>query len=382
MNNKSQVIWADTFSEGDFPHCTLFAISKAICDYGYKLNLKLNFNEIQRSLLQHLTTFQPEGASDGWHPNDFDGIHLPLISSEENYGNLDISVVEGCSKTFLLEEEYVLMDSREPKQNCMKVICKMKMGEIKYFLCRENKSNVSKAAVKQMKGIQNPQNKENDEFELYIVRISFNDEFIPPFEESLFGSHEPDQIDGQRMNSQTNKCSGPHCSGEISRVITEYCHNLGITVPANDVENMILHEFITKNENDKTDNTNRCTGKVNGLCDIHSFAGDKEIEVEASIEKYDVEPKLLLKDLRREDNKLLASESQQKSPLSIDENSNKCFKCCDISINLNEVETDHALSNSNDKSISIKIKGSKINIDLSNMDTPGWTITSPGWKTI
>ena len=96
-----------------------------------------------------------------WHPSNFDGIHLPLISSEEDYGNLDISVVEGCSKTFLLEEEYVLMDSREPKQNCMKVICKMKMGEVKYFLCRENKSNVSKATVKQVKGIQNPQNNEN-----------------------------------------------------------------------------------------------------------------------------------------------------------------------------------------------------------------------------
>ena len=107
-NNKSQVIWANTFSEGDFPHCTLFAISKAICDYGYRINLKLNFNEIQRSLLQHLTTFQPEGSSDGWHPSDFDGIHLPLISSEEDYGNLDISVVEGCSKTFFLEEKHIL----------------------------------------------------------------------------------------------------------------------------------------------------------------------------------------------------------------------------------------------------------------------------------
>ena len=147
-NKNSLVIWANTFSEGDFPHSTLFAISKAICDYGCKINLKLNFSEIQGKLLQHLTTFQPLGASDGWHPSDFDGIHLPLISSDKDYGNLDISVVEGCSKTFLLEEEYVLMDSREPKQNCMKVVCKMKMGDIKYFLCRENKANVSKATVK------------------------------------------------------------------------------------------------------------------------------------------------------------------------------------------------------------------------------------------
>ena len=45
-----------------------------------------------------------------------------MISSDEDYGNLDISVVHGCSKTFMLEEEYVLMDSRETKQNCMKVI--------------------------------------------------------------------------------------------------------------------------------------------------------------------------------------------------------------------------------------------------------------------
>ena len=300
----------------------------------------MSFDEIQRSLLQHLTTFQPEGASYGWHPSSFDGIHLPLISSDEDHGNLDISVVEGCSKTFFLEEEYVLMDSRETKQNCMKVICKMKMEDIKYFLCRENKVNVSEATIKQMKGIQNPQNKDNDEFELYIVRISFNNEFIPPFEESLFGSNAADHIDGQRMNSQVNKCSGPHCSGEISRVITEYCHNLGIIVPLNEIEDMILQEFVTNNENNKTDNSNRCTGQVNGSCDIFSFAGDNEIEVEVNIEKYDFEPKLLLKDLGREDNK--------QTHLSIDEDSKKCFKCCDISINIKEVEALHALSNSKD----------------------------------
>ena len=39
---------------------------------------------------------------------------------------------------------------------------------------------------------------------------------------------------------------------------------------------------------------------------------DKEIEVEANIEKYDVEPKIILKDLGREDNKHLASEIQPK----------------------------------------------------------------------
>ena len=229
--------------------------------------------------------------------------------------------------------------------------------------------------VKQMKGIQNSQNKDNDEFELYIVRISFNNKFIPPFEESLFGSNEADQIDGQRMNIQEHKCSGLHCSGEISRVITEYCHNLGIIVPLNEVEDMILQEFVTKNENNDTDNSDRCAGQVNeGSCDIFMFAEDKEIEVEAVIEKYDFEPKLLLKDLVRDGNK--------QTHLSIDEDSKKCFKCCDISINIKEVGTLHALSNSKDKRISIRVKGEKIHSPLSDVDTPGWTITSPGWKTI
>ena len=151
--DSCKVIW-ETYSEDEFPFCTLLAMAKAICDYGLRINRSLHFDEVRRSLLQSLTLKQPDGATNGWHPQEFDGINLPLITSGEEetnieYGNLEIKVKKVPSCSFQFEEEYVLMDHRNSQDKCMKVICKMKMGDIKYYLCRQNTS-ISRGLVEKV----------------------------------------------------------------------------------------------------------------------------------------------------------------------------------------------------------------------------------------
>ena len=83
----------------------------------------------------------PVGVGEEWFPDAFDGITLPLVSlgnETSDYGNITISVTPGSSSTHIFEEEYVLVDRREPQDLCMQVFCKMKMDDIKYFLCRGN----------------------------------------------------------------------------------------------------------------------------------------------------------------------------------------------------------------------------------------------------
>lgn len=380
---RIHVVWADTFTEGDFPHCTVFAISKAICDYGNKLGLKLDFDEVRRNLFQYLKTFQPLGISEGWCPTEFDGIHLPMISSDDDYGNLDISVVKGYSKTFMLEEEYVLMDSRGTKQNCMKVICKMKMGDIRYFLCRENKRNVSNAvAIKQLKETLDPNVEIKDEFDLYIVRVSFNDEFVPPLSDPLFGGNQKHDVDDPTSSNALAEHNFQHSSIELSHEISEYCRNIGIVVASDDVLQMIINEFTTKNELNKFDNVNCCTGKANQCCDILKFTQDKDIEVVAKVEKCNVEPPLILKNLKDENSDSMTSDIQDTSLNPNDERSTMSFRCCDISINLKEIKAINILSNTSEKPVTLKVEGENIFHNQQGMDTPGWTISSPGWKTI
>ena len=186
MSNHKQkgddckVIW-ETFSEDEFPYCSLLAISKAVCDFGEKSDCILDFDEVRRKLLESITLKQPSSATSGWYPMDFDGINLPLVTfgtgTDREYGNLDIKVSKVLSSSFQFEEEYVLMDHRRSQQQCMKVICKMKQDDIKYYLCRRSTSVVQKRSVEKIPESTRHLHQDKNEIDLYIVRVKFRKGF-------------------------------------------------------------------------------------------------------------------------------------------------------------------------------------------------------------
>ena len=298
----TKLIWADTSSEGDFPHCTLYAISKAICDYGRKIQCELEFEEIKSNLFQYLKLSQPSGVSDGWYPNAFDGINLPRISSfisqDTKYGNITISVTEEApSSKFMFEEEYVLMQHGKQKEHCMQVICKMKMDDIKYFLCRGNKTTA--ATNSEAGGTYDKVQTEKEGIDLYTVRISFNTAFVPPDE--IFGKlkscksvEEPGSPQG--LFAPWKETNNPMTISCISQIISNHCQKMGISIPPLEINQTIMEEFSHKCKLQKTENhdinpdeaTNKfCAGTITSKkCDeILHFLGDGNLQIEAQIGK-------------------------------------------------------------------------------------------------
>ena len=371
---ENGLIWAQTFDQGEFPHCTLYAISNAICDYGRKVHCRLQFDEIQRTLFQYLKTCMPVGVHDGWYPDEFDGIHLPLVSlgnETDDYGNITISVTQGCPSTYIFEEEYVLVDRREPQDHCMQVICKMKMDDIKYFLCRDNRAVGPKEGGQNRRGRYDSITTDKTEKEngLHIVRICVHTEFVPPHSpdtdiEMAFGSspfpaspvlsssvpfNDPKHV--PNVPSPWKETYVPKTLQCISLAISEYCKNIGFYVPPDDVRKAIIDEYAYTNKIEKIsdiesnpeelNNTKLCKGLLipKHSDELQHFFGSESLDIEVKIEKttpnslYIFSNEYVLREKDRGTCNLVVCRSEEEGYDCVDgKHEQDYFMCSDISI--------------------------------------------------
>ena len=144
--------WEYFFDQGTSTHCTLYAISRSICNASKRQNKRLLFPDILKQL-HDLITFETQ-RPDAWFPEEFDDLTLPMVSfknmhgEEEECNDIAISVkrLENFNM-FNFEVEYVLVDRRIPMDHCMPVIC-IVVNDVDghpYFLCRDNKDSGTKS---------------------------------------------------------------------------------------------------------------------------------------------------------------------------------------------------------------------------------------------
>ena len=120
--------WEYFFDQGSSHYCTLYAISRSICNASKRQNKRLLFPDILKQL-RDLITLETQ-RSDAWFPEEFDDLTLPMVSfknmhgEEEECNDIAISVkrLENFNM-FNFEGEYVLVDRRIPMDHCMPVIC-------------------------------------------------------------------------------------------------------------------------------------------------------------------------------------------------------------------------------------------------------------------
>ena len=150
---ENGLMWEYQFDQGQHPHCTLYAISRAICNAAKQFGYRLFFQEIFRQLMDLIT--RRKGApsiEEGWYPDDFDRLELPLVhlnsatNEEHDYGNIRIQVTELDTLNVdphTLDDEYILVQARTTQDHCMHVICALidDTDGLPYFLCRENKDS-------------------------------------------------------------------------------------------------------------------------------------------------------------------------------------------------------------------------------------------------
>ena len=143
--------WEYFFDQGNTSLCTLYAISRSICNASKRQNKRLLFADILNKLRYYITL--KTGELKAWFPEDFNEVTLPMIpfrninGEEEECNDIAISVkrLENFN-LFNFDEEFILVDRRNPMDHCMPVICIIvdDVDGNPYFLCRDNRDTGKK----------------------------------------------------------------------------------------------------------------------------------------------------------------------------------------------------------------------------------------------
>ena len=157
------LLWEYCFDQGNTLHCTLYAISRAVCTSSRRHGKLFNFDEILYKLRQLLTMEDEEYPDEGWEPMKFNGLILPEVSYSDSMGQaenqcgIEIKVERLPNLNFNSyesEDEYVLVEIIEPnpdtrlvKSHCMHAICEYqsKVDNLVYFLCRNSEEAGSRS---------------------------------------------------------------------------------------------------------------------------------------------------------------------------------------------------------------------------------------------
>ena len=164
MGMENGLIWEYCFDQGNSLHCTLYAISRAVCNSSKRYGKRINFIEILEKL-RWLLTLQDNGYPDkGWFPCQFDDLLLPDVCYRDLMGNeedlcsigLKVTKLQNCDvNPYQYEDEFVLVHAIDTNNNyededieshCMQAICQIQneTDGLTYFLCRDSRDSGSR----------------------------------------------------------------------------------------------------------------------------------------------------------------------------------------------------------------------------------------------
>ena len=153
------LLWEYCFDQGNTLHCTLYAISRAVCTSSRRHGKLLNFDEILYKLRHLLTMEDEEYPDEGWEPIKFNGLILPEVSYSDSMGQaenqcgIEIKVERLLNlefNSYESEDEFVLVEVIEPnpdkrleRTHCMHAICEFqsKVDNLVYYLCRNSQES-------------------------------------------------------------------------------------------------------------------------------------------------------------------------------------------------------------------------------------------------
>ena len=148
--------WEYFFDQGESLQCTLFAIARSICNATRRDGYLVLFKDIMEKLTC-LRVYQ-SGWYKGWYPTEFNDELLAVVpfrnmkGEDIGFRDISIKVEEDTLDTnpYIRDEEFVLVDRRDPQDHCMAVICTINgfgdgVDDESYFLCRDNKDTGEKS---------------------------------------------------------------------------------------------------------------------------------------------------------------------------------------------------------------------------------------------
>ena len=155
---ENGLIWEYCFDQGNSLHCTLYAISRAVCNSSRRYGKRIKFDELLYKLRQLLILTFEEYADEGWHPEEFNGLLLPEVcysdvnGQKEDCCSIQLQVTKhptlDITNIYAYEEEFVLVDrTKSDNGHCMQAICEIEneVDGFKYILCRDSRDSGSRS---------------------------------------------------------------------------------------------------------------------------------------------------------------------------------------------------------------------------------------------
>ena len=278
------LLWEYCFDQGNTLHCTLYAISRAVCTSSRRHGKLLNFDEILYKLRHLLTMEDEEYPDEGWEPIKFNGLILPEVSYSDSMGQaenqcgIEIKVERLLNlefNSYESEDEFVLVEVIEPnpdkrleRTHCMHAICEFqsKVDNLVYYLCRNSQESGLRSNRYREVGKSKAFN------ELYLVKILIMNgmeydigiamnalslggknnnsivKAIPSVDEVDY-THNPPILTTSNIGQQYANFSGRilQC---ISYAVSECCKERGFYIHPNKVQtNIFTSFFIRRNKN-------------------------------------------------------------------------------------------------------------------------------------
>ena len=130
------------FDQGNWPHCTLYAISMAVSKACLDCNVQISDNDVRKLLLQIDDIFMKCRIQDGFFPSDFNDKELRFIDyNRDEYLLYTIKVQEIERRRFNDRQravKYIIVVVQflgRDRSHAMYIMCSTERSGIKYFRC-------------------------------------------------------------------------------------------------------------------------------------------------------------------------------------------------------------------------------------------------------
>ena len=168
-------LWDAASDQKQTPHCTLFAISRAISECCKEFKFTVSSEKI-RQYLQDLQQVK-SGIGRGWKPGEFNKLTLPRCMNDDG-AIRELKIMVALSEEYDFNSEHVVWDNRKTKEipdHCMYVLCLLEQYKQPKFLCLDSATTVGE---RKHRFPTIPTNKNGNE--LYHIRTVVQSKFTSP----------------------------------------------------------------------------------------------------------------------------------------------------------------------------------------------------------